>query len=92
MAQGVAFTLRFQNQTASVQTVSLEHWQFFDGAGNSYPIISMSNANLSFNLAPNAILDEQFTVPMAIGGHSPYMLMTDATRPNGDTLGWLFAG
>lgn len=90
--QGVAFSLRFQNQTATDQTVSLEHWQFFDGAGNSYPIISASNDNLTFSLAPNATLDEQFTVPMTIGGGSPYMLITDVTRPNGDTFGWLFAG
>lgn len=90
--QGVAFTLRLQNQTATNQTVSLEHWQFFDGAGNSYPIISASNVNLSFSLAPNETRDEQFTVPMTIGGHSPYMLITDVTRPNGDTFGWLFGG
>jgi len=85
-----SLVLHFANQTTSNQTVSMEKWQFVDSAGNSYPIIPMSSAHLTLDLAPNATLDQQFVVPMTVGGSSPYTLATDVTTSDGMTLGWTF--
>lgn len=88
--QAATLSLHFVNQANTNQTVSLKHWQFLDGAGDTYPIIATNSPDLSFSLGPNATRDEQFTVPLAVSSSGPYTLLTDARTSNGEILGWLF--